>query len=117
MTWLVMLIIVGFFAWRMMPAKNVRTISTDTLADLLNDKSRQFVDVRTVAEYKARHIKQFQNIPLNELPKKIDTLDQEKEVLVICQSGMRSMQAAKQLHRAGFKQITNVQGGMSAWKS
>ena len=47
----------------------------------------------------------------------MDTLDRNQEVVVICQSGMRSMQAAKQLHRAGFTNITNVQGGMSAWKS
>lgn len=117
MTWLVILLIVAFFAWRMMPPKGVRTISTDQLATMVDDKSKQFIDVRTVAEYKARHIKQFHNIPLNELSQKMDTLDRNQEVVVICQSGMRSMQAAKQLHRAGFTNITNVQGGMSVWKS
>lgn len=117
MTWLVILIIVAFFAWRMMPPRGVKSISTEQLATMVDDKSKQFVDVRTVAEYKARHIKQFKNIPLNELAQKMDSLDREKEVVVICQSGMRSTQAAKQLNRAGFGTITNVQGGMSAWKS
>ena len=43
------------------------------------------------------------------------TLDQNKEVIVICQSGMRSMQACKQLKKQGFTSIKNVRGGMNAW--
>ena len=42
-------------------------------------------------------MKGFQNIPLNELASKASQLDKNKEVIVICQSGMRSKQAAKVL--------------------
>lgn len=117
MTWLVILLIVAFIAWRMMPPKGVQTIQVEALKPMLGDKKKQFIDVRTAAEYKANHIKTFKNIPLNLLPNELSKLDREKETIVICQSGMRSMQAARQLRKAGFINVTNVSGGMSAWRS
>ncbi|HEX5564215.1 MAG TPA: rhodanese-like domain-containing protein [Sporosarcina sp.] len=115
MEWIIILAIVAFFAWRMMPAKGVKSISTDELKPMLKDKSKQFIDVRTPAEYKGRHIKEFENIPLNLLKSKLDKLDKNKEIVVICQSGMRSSQAAGILKKSGFTGVTNVRGGMSAW--
>lgn len=79
-----------------------KQISTAELRGLLKDKNKQFIDVRTSGEYKANHIKQFNNIPLHELNSKASSLDHNKEVVVICQSGMRSSQAAKGLKKRGF---------------
>lgn len=116
MTWLIILLVVGFIAWRMMPPRGVRSISTASLKPMLKDKTKQLIDVRTEGEYKQRHIKEFKNMPLNLLPGELSKLDKTKETIVICQSGMRSMQAAKVLKRAGFTNIINVSGGMSAWR-
>jgi len=115
MEWIIIIAIVAFFAWRMMPSKGVKTISTEQLKDILKDKSKQFIDVRTPTEYKGRHINEFKNIPLNLLKSKLDKLDKNKEVVVICQSGMRSSQAANILKKSGFTNVINVRGGMSAW--
>ncbi|WNS74914.1 rhodanese-like domain-containing protein [Bacillus sp. DTU_2020_1000418_1_SI_GHA_SEK_038] len=101
---------------RMMPTKGVRQITTSELKNYLQDKSKQFVDVRTPGEFKGNHIRGFKNIPLNQLVQKANELSKEKEVVVICQSGMRSQQASKQLKKIGFTNITNVKGGMSAWR-
>lgn len=116
MEWIIIIAIVAFFAWRMMPSKGVKSISTDELKGILKDKTKQFIDVRTQAEYKGRHIHEFKNIPLNLLKSKSDKLDKNKEVVVICQSGMRSAQAANILKKSGFTNVTNVRGGMSAWR-
>ncbi|MGN7385889.1 rhodanese-like domain-containing protein [Sporosarcina sp. SAFN-015] len=116
MEWIIIIAIVAFFTWRMMPSKGVKTISTEQLKDVLKDKSKQFIDVRTPAEYKGRHIHEFKNIPLNLLKSKLDKLDKDKEVVVICQSGMRSSQAANMLKKSGFTNVSNVRGGMSAWR-
>ncbi|EGQ21146.1 rhodanese family protein [Sporosarcina newyorkensis 2681] len=72
--------------------------------------------MRTPAEYKGKHIKGFQNIPLNVLNRQAAGLKKDQEVVVICQSGMRSSKAASQLKKAGFTTVTNVRGGMSAWR-
>lgn len=115
MEWIVIVIIIAFFAWRMMPVKGIQTITTAQLKDRLRDKSVQFIDVRTPAEYKGRHIKEFNNMPLQTLKSKLSQLDASKETIVICQSGMRSSQAASILKKAGFAKVINVRGGMSAW--
>ena len=80
-----------------------------------NKKNKQFIDVRTPGEFRGNHIQGFQNIPLNELAQKASHLDKNKEVIVICQSGMRSKQATKMLKKLDFQHITNVSGGMNAW--
>ncbi|HJF33255.1 MAG TPA: rhodanese-like domain-containing protein [Sporosarcina psychrophila] len=116
MEWIFILLIVGFLVWRMMPAKGVRSISTEDLKEMLNNKAIQFIDVRTPNEFKGRHIKEFKNIPLNILKPQLESLDKSKETVVICQSGMRSSQAAKILKNAGFMNVLNVAGGMSAWR-
>lgn len=112
MEWIVILAIVAFFVWRMMPPKGVKTITTGDLKGMLKDQSKQFIDVRTPAEYKGNHIREFKNYPVTGLKSNVDKLDKTKETVVICQSGMRSMQAAKVLKKAGFSNVVNVKGGM-----
>lgn len=116
MTWIIILLLVALIVWRMMPAKGVRSITTAELKGMLKDKKKQFIDVRTPAEYKGRRIKEFKNMPLNTLKSQLSGLDQSKETIVICQSGMRSAQAAKILKKAGFTNVLNVTGGMGAWR-
>jgi rhodanese-related sulfurtransferase len=100
---------------RFTPTKGVRNISTTELKNEMNDKNKQYVDVRTPGEFKGNHIKGFKNIPLHQLAQKATELSKDKEVVVICQSGMRSQKASKQLKKLGFTNVTNVKGGMSAW--
>lgn len=114
--YVVILLLVFVLLRRILPVKGVKQVTTSELKKMLNDKSkRQYLDVRTPGEYKGGHIRQFQNMPLHQLKQKADKLAKDQEVVVICQSGMRSMQAAKALKKAGFQQVTNVRGGMSAW--
>lgn len=102
----------AFVAWRMMPTKGVKTISTNELKAIINDKNKVFIDVRTPREYKANGLKQFKNVPLGS---DFSKLPKDKEIVVICQSGMRSKQACGKLKKMGYTNITNVRGGMSAY--
>ena len=112
-TLVLIVLVVAFIAWRMMPTKGTKAISTEQLKSIINDKDKIFVDVRTPGEYKGRNIRQFKNIPLGS---DFSKLPKDKEIVVICQSGMRSSQACKQLKKLGYEKITNVRGGMSAWR-
>lgn len=113
---IIIALVIIFLVWRFMPTKGVRNITTDQLKNELGDRNKQFIDVRTPGEFKGRSIKGFKNIPLNQLPAKASSLAKDKEVIVICQSGMRSKNACKVLKKQGFTKITNVTGGMSAWR-
>ncbi len=90
--------------------KKVPSVSTKELAERLNNKM-VLLDVRTPQEFRQGHIAQAQNVPLNKLP---NYAGKEKEVYVICQSGMRSKQGAKILQGKGY-QVTNIRGGMNMW--
>ncbi|WP_449538933.1 rhodanese-like domain-containing protein [Ferdinandcohnia sp. Marseille-Q9671] len=109
-------LIVIFIVQRFIPTKGIRNITTAELKSELTKKEKQFIDVRTPGEFKGYHIKGFKNMPLHQLSQKANELSKEKEVVVICQSGMRSQKASKLLKKLGFKNITNVKGGVSAWR-
>lgn len=109
---ILILILVGFLVYRLTPVKGIQTIDTQQLKDVLHDPNKVFIDVRSPMEYKAQHIQQFQNIPLKS---KFNDLPKDKEIVVICQTGIRSNQACKKLKRRGHTKITNVRGGLSNW--
>ncbi|MED4346387.1 MULTISPECIES: rhodanese-like domain-containing protein [Heyndrickxia] len=117
--WLFYIVIIAVVLWlvlrRFGGVKGVQTITASELKNQLKDKNKQFIDVRTPGEYKSRHIREFKNIPLHQLPQKVNQLSKDKEVVVICQSGMRSARACKILKQNGFEKVTNVKGGMNAW--
>ena len=114
---IILLIVVAYLAYKMFaPTKGVKQVSTTELKPLLNDRQRFYLDVRTPAEFKGNHIKGFKNIPLQTLNNQLNQIPKDKEVLVICQSGMRSKQAVKLLKKAGYTNVTEVRGGMNAWR-
>ncbi|GIN94150.1 sulfurtransferase [Siminovitchia terrae] len=107
---------VVFIIWRMLPPRGIRQIKVDELKTMLQDKNKQFVDVRTPAEYQRNHIPGFQNIPLHMLESQANQrILKEKEIILICQSGMRSLQACRILKKKGYMKLANVRGGMNAW--
>ena len=73
------------------------------------------LDVRTVEEFAAGHVKGALNIPLHTLPLRLSELGPKERPLVLyCLSGGRSGQAAEFLRRAGFVEVLDV-GPMSAF--
>ena len=79
------------------------------------DDGAQLIDVRESNEWKSGHAPGAKHIPLGSLEGRLKTIAKERPVMVMCQSGMRSAQAAKILSSEGFD-VSNVSGGMVAWK-
>lgn len=79
----------------------------------------QVLDVRTADEYKSGHLKgslQANWLDKAEFNTRTAYLDKSKPVYIYCLSGGRSGAAAEQLRSQGY-QVTNMQGGISAWKA
>jgi NADPH-dependent 2,4-dienoyl-CoA reductase/sulfur reductase-like enzyme/rhodanese-related sulfurtransferase len=57
---------------------------------------------------------QIHSIPLNDLEDRLDELDKNKKIIIICRRGARSYQAAIILKKAGFENIQIVGGGTQA---
>ena len=73
------------------------------------------IDVREVGEFARGHAKGARNVPLSQFNRRFKEIPTTKEVLLICQSGHRSMQAAQMLKAQGYEQVWNVSGGTSVW--
>lgn len=74
------------------------------------------LDVREAAEYAFGHIEGAKSIPMGELEARIEELDKDKEIYVICRTGNRSDLAAQLLAEKGFSKVYNVLPGMHDWK-
>jgi len=84
----------------------------------LADSSRMppvLLDVREAWEYQIAHISGAQLMPMHTVPSQLDQLDTHADIVVICHHGVRSMQIAHFLKRAGFDHVYNLQGGVDAW--
>jgi rhodanese-related sulfurtransferase/TusA-related sulfurtransferase len=73
------------------------------------------LDVRETAEYAFGHIEGAISIPMGELESRLNELDTEKEIYVVCRSGNRSDLAAQLLAEKGFSNVYNVLPGMNEW--
>lgn len=74
------------------------------------------LDTRTVAEYERGHAEGFINIPLDNLRERFDELDKNKEVYIMCQSGLRSYIASRILVQNGYIAY-NFSGGYRLYSS
>jgi rhodanese-related sulfurtransferase len=72
------------------------------------------VDVRTPEEYKSGHIPGAINIPIYELPTRLNEL-QNRKLLIYCKSGVRSQTAARILIVNGIQDVWCLVGGLDAW--
>ncbi|MCA3748171.1 MAG: molybdopterin-synthase adenylyltransferase MoeB [Rubrobacter sp.] len=93
----------------------VPEISVRELKEKLDNGENVFVlDVREPHEYQVANIG-ARLIPLNELPERMHELNQNDEIAIHCKTGGRSAKAVKLLRDAGFTNVYNVKGGITAW--
>lgn len=72
------------------------------------------LDVREDYEWEAGHIDGAVHIPLEQVPDRLEELDPDEDLHVICRSGGRSARVTAWLSANGYSAV-NVDGGMGAW--
>jgi len=75
------------------------------------------VDVRTLAEHRAKAIAGSVCLPLNTLQDHMRDLPRDRPLLVHCAGGYRSSAAASLLQREGFEKVSELAGGIAAWEA
>ncbi|MCA1668560.1 MAG: rhodanese-like domain-containing protein [Thermomicrobia bacterium] len=73
------------------------------------------VDVREMDEWRAGHVAGAIHIPLGAVASRVAALPKDREILVICCTGNRSAMAQERLAQVGFTNVTNIEGGITAW--
>lgn len=75
----------------------------------------KLLDVRESWEFDTCHIAGSILIPMDEIPNKLDQLNKDQTIAVICHHGRRSLNIANYLEQNGFTQLINLTGGIDAW--
>lgn len=88
---------------------------TELETKMKTNQTPYLLDVREPFERDICKLTDDKNIPLKELPNRFSELDKNKEIVVYCRSGGRSLQACQFLEQNGFTNVTNLTGGVLAW--
>ena len=110
-------LILFLYVKRWLRMRGITQLHPSEISEQMNkNKSTILLDVRTNQERSGQHIKGSIHIPLHELTKRSNELNQfkEKQIICYCQSGSRSMVAASMLQKKGFA-VANLKGGMAEW--
>ncbi len=76
------------------------------------------VDVREKEEFREGHVPGALSLPRGFLEMQVETkvADHDTPLVVYCQSGVRSMLAARQLKTMGYSSVCSMAGGYGDWK-
>ncbi|MYR07582.1 sulfurtransferase [Gordonia sp. SID5947] len=94
---------------------DIRQVPVTELPDDFTDEvDRVLLDVREDDEWAAGHVRGALHIPLGDVPARIDEIDLDADLLVVCHSSGRSMRVLQYLAQQGYEGSC-VRGGMLAW--
>ena len=79
------------------------------------DEQPLLLDVRQPWEFDVCKIENSVLIPMAQIPSRLESLDSERETVVICHHGIRSRRIGIYLEHAGFSNVINLSGGVSQW--
>lgn len=93
----------------------MKTINNDAFYQTTKKQVVNIIDVREKGEFAAGHIPKSINLPLSSLALNTKSLSKDEDYYIICASGGRSSVATTLLNKFGYN-VTNVEGGVAAWK-
>lgn len=107
----------SFDAWRKAGKdfESVSRIDADEL-DERYDSNPLIIDVRKASEFESEHVVNAENIPLNQINQHLASFPKDKQFIVHCAGGYRSMIAASILKQRGWTNFVDVRGGFKAIK-
>ena len=73
------------------------------------------LDVRENWERAAARLPGTVDIPMMEVPQRLTELPRDRQIVVMCHGGVRSMKVAQFLAQNGFSRLANLTGGIHAW--
>lgn len=94
----------------------IPTITPRELKDRFDKGEKPFLlDVREPWEHTLAKIDDSHLIPLRTLPRSLEKLNRNTEIVAYCHHGMRSAEATGFLLQQGYTSVKNLVGGIDAW--
>jgi rhodanese-related sulfurtransferase len=73
------------------------------------------LDCREPWEYQTARIDRAVNIPMGEIPARVQELDPDEPIVVVCHHGVRSLNVTAWLRQQGFEKVQSLAGGIDRW--
>jgi rhodanese-related sulfurtransferase len=100
---------------RLTGSTSVPAIEHEELVRAQRERSCVVIDVREPHEFRSGHIPEAKNLPLSQF--NLESIPQDKPVVLICQAGGRSARALRRAIDSGRKNVRHYPGGMSGWRA
>jgi len=97
-------------------SRNYTSLDTGSAKEMLEDKNIVLIDVSSRDDYNSEHLRDAKNIPLDKFDERIGKLPRNKDIVIYCKNGGRSIRAIRKLEVAGFPQIYHMHEGLRGWK-
>ena len=109
----------GLLLWPVLRGAVASGLEPAAAVQLINRQKAVVVDVCEPAEFAAGHIVGAKNIPLGELEGRLGTMVKNKNLplILVCQSGARSIRALAVAKKLGYEQAQLLGGGLAVWKA
>jgi rhodanese-related sulfurtransferase len=114
--WLLVAVILAITQFKQM-ASAPKTVSSQTLTNMVNRENAVVVDVRGQTDFNKGHIHGAINIPLSKVKDSIKDLEKHNNtpIIMVCANGISVTAACNTLKKSGMEQVFKLAGGMSSW--
>lgn len=92
-----------------------KEISASEAAKIMNNDDVILIDVRENDELAICRINGALHIPMGQIPEHVDALPRDKQLIIFCHHGMRSLNVVQYLEARGIENAINMIGGIHAW--
>ncbi len=115
---LLIMLVSGGLLVRQVALPGGKGVSPQAAIALKDREGGVFVDVREEHEVAVEHVKGSLQIPLKTLSDNLTKLEKyrKKPVVVVCAAGQRSAAGCRILSKAGFENVSQLEGGIQAWE-
>lgn len=105
--------------WPVFKGATGGTLTAEAAVQLINRQKAVVIDVCEAGEFEDGHVGGAKNIPLNQLEEKLPAVVKNKAlpVILVCQSGARSLRAVAIAKKLGYEQAQSLNGGLKTWKA
>lgn len=97
--------------------RSIKELEAPELAQRLDKQPDDIhvIDVREINEFTNGTMPGAKAMPMASVPVRLNELQQDKELVIICRSGARSAQVCMFLQQQGFDKVFNLRGGLMSW--
>lgn len=98
--------------------RGYKSLAPAQVTALINQENALVVDLRPYADFQKGHIAGSKNVLMGQFDPESKQLAPAKAlpIVLVCQSGITVVGAAKRLKKAGFERVHILEGGISAWQ-